>query len=76
GNLMMEALFDALTVANPKSANFDFGDFSVINEPGREVTTKSNKRIDLLLEGNDWVMVIENKIYHHQVNPFKTYQKH
>lgn len=76
GNLMMEALFDALTVANPKSANFDFGDFSVITEPGREVTTKSNKRIDLLLEGNDWVMVIENKIYHHQVNPFKTYQKH
>ena len=32
-------------------------------------------RIDLLLEGDDWVMVIENKIYAAQNNPFKEYEQ-
>ncbi len=74
GSLMMDALFNALNKL--KMEDFPFDDFSVIAEPEREVTTKSNKRIDLLLEGNEWVMVIENKIYHQQNNPFKTYQRH
>ena len=71
GSLVMDALFDAL----PKK-DFPFDDFSLISEPEREVRTKNGKRIDLLLEGNEWVMVIENKIYHHQNNPFKIYQRH
>ena len=32
-------------------------------------------RIDLLLEGDDWVMVIENKIYAAQNNPFEKYEQ-
>lgn len=76
GTLMMEALFEALATANPESANIHFDDYATISEPAREVSTKNNKRIDLLLEGNDWVMVIENKIYHQQVNPFNTYKQH
>lgn len=76
GALMMEALFEALATANPESFSINFDDYATISEPAREVSTKDNKRIDLLLEGNDWVMVIENKIYHQQVNPFKTYQRH
>lgn len=74
GDLMMDALFCALNKL--KNEEFSFDDFSVITEPEREVTTHNGKRIDLLLEGNDWVMVIENKIYHQQNNPFKTYQRH
>ncbi|SNT69651.1 PD-(D/E)XK nuclease family protein [Psychrobacter sp. LV10R520-6] len=76
GNLMTEALFDALTVSNPESADFDFSDFSIITEPEREVFTEDNKYIDILLEGNDWVMVIENKVFHKLNNPFKSYQQH
>lgn len=74
GNLMMDAIFGALNKL--RKEDFSFDDFSVITEPEREVTTNKGKRIDLLLEGNDWVMVIENKIYHQQNNPFKTYQRH
>ena len=76
GNLIMEALFDALTVSNPESADFDFSDFSIITEPEREVFTEDSKYIDILLEGNDWVMVIENKVFHKLNNPFKSYQQH
>lgn len=74
--LMMEAVFEALALSNPESAHINFDDYATISEPVREVSTKDNKRIDLLLEGNDWVMVIENKIYHQQVNPFEIYQWH
>lgn len=48
-------------------------DSALVAVPEREVLTKTGKRIDLLLEGNDWVMVIENKIFHHQNNPFDDY---
>ncbi len=41
--------------------------------PGREITTSSG-RIDLLLRGEQWVMVLENKIFHHQNNPFEDYK--
>lgn len=74
GSLVMEALFGA--IAKLKTRSLPFDDFSLITEPEREVTTKNSKRIDLLLEGNEWVMVIENKIYHQQNNPFITYQQH
>jgi hypothetical protein len=76
GCLVMDALFDALSKLEAGSRNYSFDDFSLISEPEREVPTKNGKRIDLLLEGNEWVMVIENKIYHQQNNPFKNYQEH
>ena len=76
GSLMMDALFDALIVSNPESVDFDFSDFSIITEPEREVFTEDNKYIDILLEGNDWVMVIENKVFHKLNNPFESYQQH
>ena len=76
GSLMMEALFDALIVSNPESVDFDFSDFSIITEPEREVFTEDNKYIDILLEGNDWVMVIENKVFHKLNNPFESYKQH
>ncbi|WP_417706251.1 PD-(D/E)XK nuclease family protein [Rheinheimera aquimaris] len=50
---------------------------TVLSEiPEREVSTKAGKRIDLLLEGNNWVMVLENKIFHQQNNPFNDYEQY
>ncbi|WP_426577966.1 PD-(D/E)XK nuclease family protein [Xenorhabdus stockiae] len=50
-------------------------DSSLIETPEREVKTQAGKRIDLLLESTDWVMVLENKIYHQQNNPFEDYER-
>lgn len=47
---------------------------SLCTPPEREVSTSAGSRIDLLLESDDWIMVLENKIYHHQNNPFESYQ--
>ena len=48
----------------------------VHNKPQREVTTKNNKRIDLLLSSEEWVIAIESKINHQQVNPFEEYESY
>jgi PD-(D/E)XK nuclease superfamily len=40
----------------------------------RESQTIEGKRIDLVVEGRDWVFLIENKICHGQVNPFASYE--
>lgn len=42
--------------------------------PQREVSTLSGNRIDLLLQGNNWLLMLENKILHSQVNPFTDYE--
>ena len=41
----------------------------------REATTEEYKRIDFLIITSDWCLVIENKIYHEQVNPFESYEE-
>lgn len=55
--------------------NFQSLDSTLVESPQREVHTASGKRIDLLFESQDWVMVIENKIFHHQNNPFSEYEQ-
>lgn len=44
--------------------------------PQREVSTLNGNRIDLLLEGDDWLLILENKILHSQINPFDDYEFH
>lgn len=39
----------------------------------REYKCKKNKRIDILIRGIEWAIMIENKVYHEIVNPFDTY---
>ena len=51
-------------------------DLTLRRRPSCEVVTKSNKRIDILVEGNDWVLAIENKIRHAVQNPFEDYEQH
>ena len=40
----------------------------------RELGTEDRKRIDLIIETDDWLLMIENKIWHHQNNPFDSYE--
>ena len=68
GPLVLEGLAEALPEKWRKI------DCSLSSTPEREVVTKTGKRIDLLLENQEWVMVIENKIFHEQNNPFKEYE--
>ena len=42
----------------------------------REEITKENKRIDLVIESDNFVLGIENKIYADTYNPFHLYAKH
>lgn len=42
--------------------------------PRREATTYSGNRVDLILSGDDWVLLLENKIFHGQANPFDDYE--
>lgn len=65
-SLALEALIMLLPEEQPH-------DLHLIRPPEREVNT-GRGRIDLLLEANNWVMVLENKIFHAQNNPFKDYQ--
>lgn len=66
GALVLSALLESLSLPELKT--------QLSNAPAREVVTQTNSRIDLLLESDDWVMVIENKIYHEQNNPFDSYE--
>lgn len=48
---------------------------SLINDPQREITTHTGSRLDILLESEEWVMVLENKVWHQQNNPFSDYEE-
>jgi len=41
----------------------------------REERTEEGKRIDIVVQSPDWVLLIENKINHIQNNPFEFYKK-
>jgi hypothetical protein len=43
--------------------------------PKREYQTRNQNRIDILLIGSDWIVVIENKLRHGLLNPFDEYQQ-
>lgn len=42
----------------------------------REVSTYCGNRIDLQIDGGDWCLIVENKIWHLQNNPFQDYEEH
>lgn len=67
GTLFLEALLEVTGVSVPKSS-------LPTVEVQREVHTVSGNRIDLLLKADGWLMLIENKIWHEQINPFEDYE--
>ena len=63
---------DALLEVTGKSVNSESLETLTVE---REKSTKNRKRIDLLLKAEGWIMLIENKIWHEQINPFEDYKK-
>lgn len=66
-----DLVLNALLSCSDKSQSFDA---ALIKSPQREVVTSTGKRIDLLLESQEWVIVLENKVFHQQNNPFDDYE--
>ena len=87
GSLFYEALQEIaikkIKLLKEKYPEVIFNDISAFDEiikvrteeqtDGAKTKTKS---IDIVLEGDDWVIGIENKIYHHLNNPLNTYWSH
>jgi len=66
GNVFFQGFLDCIP-------NGDTLPGELICKPQREVSTEDGKRIDLMLSGADFSIIIENKIRHSAVNPFKSY---
>lgn len=80
GNLFFDALKELI---NEKQEELDLevysGYFNVITEDSTsrsDEESEKQKRIDISIEGNDWCIIIENKINHTVNNPLKTYWTH
>ncbi|MBT8275772.1 MAG: PD-(D/E)XK nuclease family protein [Bacteroidia bacterium] len=69
-----------LKISHPDIAFNDISSFDEIKTVNTEEQTSGthskNKSIDIVLEGDDWVIGIENKIHHHLANPLNTYWAH
>jgi PD-(D/E)XK nuclease superfamily protein len=66
GDLVLSCLLECLPDSKP---------FPVLDDaPEREYITEAGNRIDILLNGHDWVLVIENKLEHSPANPFEEYK--
>ncbi len=69
GNLFLSAFLECLGASELRLRPLES---VTIN---REVTFKEG-RIDLVVQGADWCLIIENKIYHSPVNPFELYEEY
>lgn len=69
GSLFLRSLLDSVGAAGAFEP-------ALVAPPLREVVTANSNRIDLVLVGASWVMAIENKIRHAQVNPFEDYDRY
>lgn len=68
GSLFLEAIFDFLDEKKEV--------MELTSEPRREEVSDAGNRLDIVVEAEDWILVIENKIRHHASNPFSDYQKY
>ncbi len=71
GDLFLRCFINC--IGNPHSV-LDIDQIRLVYPPRREIITKSGKRIDLILELYNVVIVIENKVFASVNNPFKEYE--
>jgi hypothetical protein len=64
--LFLQTFLDCMKI---DSADMGMADVTV----SREEYTVEGNRIDIVVQSPDWVLLIENKIYHIQNNPFDSY---
>jgi hypothetical protein len=67
GDLVLSALADCLPEPKPFPLTLE-------SPPDREFQTHEGKRIDLVLVGAGWLIVLENKVTHGPDNPFEEYR--
>ena len=70
GNLWIKSLLECYKNISGLDMNLDIIN---VNYADREVSTKDNKRIDLVIETNKYLILIENKIDAPIYNPFSSY---
>jgi|GEM_PF-1378533 len=80
---LKEIAIEKISTLKISHPNIRFNDISAFDEvksvTTEEQTTGANattKSIDIVLEGDDWVIGIENKINHHLANPLNIYWAH
>jgi hypothetical protein len=65
GDLFLKSLFESAHITPPL--------LQLSSPPCREQNTNQGNRLDLILESEDWLLVVENKVRHHAINPFDDY---
>ena len=70
--LLLSSIFKLLNITN-NNVNLDKDSVEIVE---REAVTPNGNRIDLIVVGKDWVLVIENKIYHDLLNPLGDYESY
>lgn len=73
GNLFIRTIFDCLTDSGYLK---ECPELTTVSSPSREVYTDNGNRIDLIIEGESWVVIIENKIRSLADNPFNDYENY
>jgi len=68
GVLFLQSLFDG--------ANIQYPLLELVRPPNRERCTDAGNRIDLIAEGDNWVLIVENKVRHRADNPFTDYTEY
>lgn len=71
GDLWLKSLLLAYSEQKPLDIK-EYGGYST-DEPIREYSNGSNKRIDLLIDCDSLIIVVENKIFHYLNNDLKCY---
>jgi hypothetical protein len=81
--LFFDSLKELIKEKKQEGTNLDLeifsGNFKVINEDQTflsEDEKQKQKRIDISIEGDEWCIVIENKIDHRLNNPLRAYWEH
>lgn len=65
GTLFLKSLFESAQVTPPH--------LQLSSSPSREQVTNQGNRLDLILESENWLLVVENKVRHQAINPFDDY---
>ena len=65
GDFFLKSLFESAHVTPPL--------LQLSSPPSREQYTYQGNRLDLIIEGDDWLLVVENKVWHQAINPFDDY---
>lgn len=81
GSLFFDSLLEVVSdhhKNNEELKNYS-GEFKVFTEEATIYAKQSDqrqKRIDISIIGENWYIIIENKLYHHMKNPLKAYWEH